>query len=403
MKIVHIQKSMQPAGNAAYRLSCAMRKYGIDSYVLNLCPSVIKDNVYSLNRNIKTYFWGFIDKSVKKIRKRFKIRGTYFYNSMPLIGVNVSKNPLIQNADVIYIHWVAGCLSESNWNQLAALNKPIIVFMHDMWPFTGGCNHSMGCLKYCSDCSKCSMFAFNNSSVPSQLEMKIKIYSENHNIHFISPSKWMTGTAQNSIALKTKVVYNIPNVVDENLFRPMDKYLVRKKLNLPQDKKIIAFGCQAGQKNPFKGWVYLEKAINMVKRDDISIIIYGSDYNEETVKKVKYPIIFLGKIGEENILPLICNAADIFVTPSLCENYSLTILENLLCGTPVVGFDTTGIPEMVKTGETGYLAKFKSSNDLAKGIEFLLSSKIKLDFREKYSTKKIVESHIRLINSIIER
>ena len=43
MKVLHIQSSMTPAGNAAYRLSMAMRKHGIDSKVLNLRPSSVRE------------------------------------------------------------------------------------------------------------------------------------------------------------------------------------------------------------------------------------------------------------------------------------------------------------------------------------------------------------------------
>lgn len=105
------------------------------------------------------------------------------------------------------------------------------------------------------------------------------------------------------------------------------------------------------------------------------------------------------------MLSLICNASDLFVTPSLCENFSLVILENILCGTPVVGFDTTGIPELVKTGQTGYLAKFKDSDDLAKGIRSILNKEITFDmgqYRSSYSSRNIIESHIKLINQYLK-
>jgi glycosyltransferase involved in cell wall biosynthesis len=399
MKIIHIQASMPPSGNAAYRLSSAMRDCGIDSCILNLYPSAIKDNAFYIKPSITIKLFRFLDKVIKRYRKRYYKTGSYFYNSMPLFGIDISKHFLVQNADVIYIHWISGCLSYKNWLQLANMGKPIFVFMHDMWPFTGGCNHSMGCMNYMSNCKDCGMFRKNNSSVSYQLQIKRKIYSHS-NIFFISPSKWMMTVAQKSVTMHNKVVFNIPNIVDETIFKPTDKITARMKLNLPKEKKIIIFGCQAGQNNPFKGWIYLEKAINMLKRNDILVVIYGSDYNRETEEKVKYPIRFLGKIEDENLLALICNSADIFVTPSLCENYSLTILENLLCGIPVVGFDTTGIPEMVKTGETGYLAKYKDAEDLARGMEILLSNKQIVNFRDNYSSKSIVEKHIKLIKDI---
>ena len=154
--------------------------------------------------------------------------------------------------------------------------------------------------------------------------------------------------------MRNKTIYNIPNVIDEDVFKPIEKKVARMILNLPIDATIITFGCIAGQGNPFKGWSYLESAINKTNIDNALIVVYGSGYNQETVDKVKYPIKFLGRVYDDIMLSLISNVGDVFVTPSLCENYSLTILESILCGTPVVGFDTTGVPELVKTGETGY-------------------------------------------------
>ena len=126
--------------------------------------------------------------------------------------------------------------------------------------------------------------------------------------------------------------------------------------------------------------------------------MYGSGYNQATVDAVKYPIHFLGRVYDETMLALICNAADVFISPSLSESFGLTFLENMLCNTPVVGFDCTAIPELVKTGVTGYLAKFKDSDDLAHGIEALVNG-MPLNSEEwHYSSDEIISMHKDLIS-----
>ena len=66
------------------------------------------------------------------------------------------------------------------------------------------------------------------------------------------------------------------------------------------------------------------------------------------------------------------NAADVLVTPSLQENLPNTIMEALSCGIPCVGFDIGGIPEMIDHKSNGYVAEYKSAEDLARGIRWVL-------------------------------
>lgn len=400
MKVLHIQNGMGPAGNAAYRLSCSMRKFGLDSEVLTLYKCVDYENVYS---HCKERF-NFIHKVVNTIYNRFHLRNkipdTYYFRIFPLIGRRLAESPIIHNADAIYVHWIAGAISICDIKSIIALGKPTIFFMHDMWDFTGGCHHSFDCTKYIDGCNGCPMF-FKDSTTPKvQINNLIKAYGNNKNVAFVSPSVWMAECAQRSLVLRNQKVINIPNLLDEENFKPLDKEAAKIKLGLPIDKKIITFGCQAGTNNKYKGWSYLREAINLISRDDIHILIYGSGENQETRKQVKFPISFLGHVSEESKLSLICNATDVFVSPSLAESFGLTFMENILCGTPVVGFNNTAIPEIVKTGINGYLATNKDSNDLAKGIEQLLESNIIPQDRNSYSQKEIIEQHLKLISSL---
>jgi glycosyltransferase involved in cell wall biosynthesis len=72
------------------------------------------------------------------------------------------------------------------------------------------------------------------------------------------------------------------------------------------------------------------------------------------------------------LLSLAYSACDIFVMPSLYEAFGQTSLEAMSCGTPVVGFDTGGIPDMVSPGKTGLLAKRGDIEDLSEKIQWMI-------------------------------
>ena len=394
MKVLHIQTSMTPAGNAAYRLHLAMRRAGIESFVMTYKPALKANYVSSLKGG-----WKVLESKIatrlfqRTIKKKDLIPNSYSFSVLPILSKGMAQSEQVRNADVIYLHWICGgFLSYNDIQELAETGKPVFFFMHDMWTFTGGCHHSFDCRQYETGCQDCPMFRKKTNVAKKQGKKKKELFEKFDNFCFISPSQWMAECARQSFVLENKPVYSIPNVVDESIFKPIPKSVARNILYLPQDKKIISFGCQATA-NPFKGWQYLQRAINLLEEENIHILVYGSDYDEETARQLKYPISFMGKILDEHVLAIINSASDVFVSPSLAESFGLTFLENILCGTPVVGFDNTAVSEIVITGKTGYLANNKDEEDLRNGILKLLSCPIRPEMEKPYKSSEIAEMH----------
>lgn len=397
MKVLHIQTAMTSAGNAAFRLHTAMCKQGIDSTVLTLQPSVKRNNVINLKQTPQMYLMRRLVGLYQKRKMRYKKIDSYSFSLLPVITFH-NVIPYLKDVDAVYLHWIAaGFLSARDIENIARSCKKVIFFMHDMWTMTGGCHHSFSCKEYLNGCKYCPMFKGDNQTAKYEADKKRSLFNKYDNLIFISPSNWMKSCAENSYILKGKPIYSISNVVDEFIFKPYDKKVAKQILNLPLNKHIITFGCQAGVINKFKGFDYLRDAINQTDLKDILLLVYGSDYNQRIIDELKFPIHFLGPINDEYTLSLICNASDLFVSPSLAESFGLTFLENTLCGTPVVGFNCTAVPELVQTGNNGYLARLEDADDLKNGIESILTNKVKLSFSNLYSSENIVKEHLRLL------
>ena len=125
---------------------------------------------------------------------------------------------------------------------------------------------------------------------------------------------------------------------------------------------------------------------------------------------IPFRIHDMGVVRSEAAMVRIYNAADIFVIPSIQDNLPNTIVEAQACGTPVTGFDTAGISEMIHHRENGYLAKAASAEDLAVGIRWLCEEanlpelrKNARAFAEKhYTPDLIVRKHIDVYQMNIE-
>lgn len=215
-------------------------------------------------------------------------------------------------------------------------------------------------------------------------------------ISFIACSKWLQQRAIKSALIKGHKVTNVPNPIDIQRFAPNDKIKARKHCGLPIDRKLILFG-SAKITDKRKGIDYfidscriLEK-INPTLKGDLGVVVYGQNANEMKTL-LPFEVFPLNYIKSEDVLVDVYNAVDLFVTPSLEENLPNTIMEAMACGTPCVGFNVGGIPEMIDHQINGYVAQYKSAEDFAQGINNVLNHK-EYGVLSRNARQKVVENY----------
>jgi len=405
-KVVHLQNHNSPSGNAAYRLHKALLESEVDSYMLSLtsdAPISKRIDKLKLRSGFKALINGRLHN--RKIRK---IDSSYGMFSSPILGNDIVDHEMVQKADIIYLHWIlGGFLNFKNIEDLASLNKPIIVFMHDMWTITGGCHYSFSCENYKTDCSSCQMFPQGGSQLPmKEFKKKLKLYNTYKNLHFLAPSTWLFDLANKSLLTKGKDIVKIPNLVDTKPYKPIDRKSAREILGLNTSGTIILFGA-VSPTSPYKGWSYLTEALEHLalkeNTADITVAIFGSDYEERVASAVPFKTHFLGRLRDEYSTATAYNAADVFVAPSLAETFGLVVLEAIRCKTPVAAFDTGGISDIIDHKQNGYLAKYKDAKDLSDGIEFCLSEKLKVEASPSLDKETIVNQHISLYKRLLNQ
>lgn len=343
-----------------------------------------------------------------------KDKSVRFAFSSANAGSDISQEAIVQNADILHLHWVnGGFLSLDNLNSLLKLNKPVVWTLHDMWPFTGGCHYPGNSDKFADQCGNCHYLkhpSLNDISHSGWLK-KREIYSNNNKITFIACSNWMRDMAQKSSLLQGNEVITIPNPIDIDIFSKQDKTVSRTKWNIPLNAKVILFG-SANINHTRKGIKYLIEALHRIKATesditkDIQIVVFGKSKGFDFTQ-IPFPVISLPVINSESDIAEVYSLADVFVLPSLEDNLPNMVMEALSCSTPVVAFNTGGVKDMVDHGENGYLAEYMSADDLAKGILSVLNNNTNLSINARkkivgnFSYNIIAEKHISLYERLL--
>jgi len=181
----------------------------------------------------------------------------------------------------------------------------------------------------------------------------------------------------------------------------MDKRESRKHLGLPEDKDIVLFVSDSVN-NKRKGFHLLEKAIIKANDSRIMLCSVGKNLNSSLPEVHDF-----SEVHDEDKLALIYSAADVFVLPALEDNLPNVVIESLCCGTPVVGFNIGGMPDMIEDGVNGRLAKDISAEGLLASLNDVLnngvsktSGQISQHARSAYSQSHQAEMFNQYLNDL---
>ena len=282
------------------------------------------------------------------------------------------------DADIVNLHWISFFADFPSFFKSIPEHIPIVWTLHDTHAFTGGCHYNGDCMRFADGCGDCPQVHSPNPldvSLTSLLAKRRAYRSKN--LQVVAPSKWMLDLARRSSVWPAKTRFQkIELGLQLETFQPIDQNKARAALNLAPRKKLIGFGAM-GIDNPRKGFAHLMAALKKVKAAgvDCECLVFGSGKIEQTESLPKMNL--LGFIDSAEKLCQAYSAADVIVVPSIEDNQPQVGLEAMACGTPVVAFDTCGLPEYVINGKTGWLCPVADSDALAEKIAVSLNGNTK--------------------------
>ncbi|BAU66625.1 glycosyl transferase, group 1 [Stanieria sp. NIES-3757] len=287
--------------------------------------------------------------------------------------------------DVINLHWIGEALLQVE--TIAKLARPIVWTLHDMWAFTGGCHYDHNCDRYKFSCGSCPQLGSNCDWDLSRWvwQRKAKAWKQ-LDLTIVVLSSWLRDCAASSSLFQNCRIELIPNGIDLEVYRPIDQKLARKLLRLPEDKQLILFGSLGATSDKRKGFHLLQPALQQLEQlgwQDVELAIFGASRPQKP-PEFGFKTHYLGILKDDLSLTLAYCAADVFVLPSLQDNLPNTVLEAIACGTPAVGFQIGGMPDLIEHQQNGYLAKPYQIEDLAQGLIWILENESR---RQKLSDR----------------
>lgn len=425
MRILHYSTDDVSGGaaKAAYRLHTALRAAGHQSQLIVQRKQSDDDDVLTLPPlqlnpwHARALRWR---QRIPALRQELpRVNYMFNFNQKPQWDWEAFLAQDQQPADILCLHWITGLLDAAAMRRLYEHYRcPLVWVMADQEPMTGGCHYAFGCEGFTQSCGRCPQLASTEEQDYSRQTWEEKRRQlSGLPLCFVAPTSWGVKELKRSSLFGQHRVALLPYPIDTTTFRPLSPLVARDLLQLPADKKIIFFGATYLEDRR-KGMTYLRDALgqlahtlesdSQLKREDVFLLVAGLQ-GRSLLPQLPFAGKYVGHLNNELTLALAYQAADVFVCPSLEDAGPMMIPEALLCGTPTVAFAMGGAPDLIKTGETGYLAALGDAVDLARGLHSLLTQPDNTPMREAaraaawqaHAPELVTERHLHLYQSLL--
>ncbi|NME52724.1 glycosyltransferase [Desulfovibrio piger] len=295
------------------------------------------------------------------------------------------NNPFFQQADILHFHNLHGGYFNPWSIPLLSALKPTVWTLHDMQALTGHCAYSLDCKRWlpetgCGSCPSLSAYPRLWRDTTRQLwQDKHTIYAHS-SLYLVTPSVWLQRLTEKSL-LKEQPLVCIPNGADTSVYRSQDQQEARRLLGLPQGALLVGGCADGGLANPWKGGRYVQETVLELKKTfpSLHFLNIGVKSAPEELQNTDW-VHHIPYVHEPVQLARLYAALDLLLYPTLADNHPLVCIESLCCGTPIVGFATGGVPEIVRNGLDGLLVPTHDGPALVKAAVTLLQN---ADLRKK--------------------
>ena len=402
---MHISHSDRRGGAAiaAFRIHQSLCRNGIDSSLWVNDKITDADRVFSFDghlkkqlQEIKRLISGGIVSRILKTKNKI-IHSPQFFNSQWPDKINKSS------ADIVHVHWV--CNEMLSVKDIGKIKKPIVWTFHDMWAVCGAEHYTLD-TRWRDGYLRTNRPKGDKGFDLNRYTWKKKNKYWKMNGSVVSPSKWLSNIAKESLLFTDWKTSTIQYPLDTKFWRPINKIHCRQILDLPQNLPLIAIGNEGGDKNIRKGFdLFLESIRSLSKiKKDFGIIVFGQTRKIPELDEITKCFYFgyLDSISRR----LVYSAADVFALPSKMDAFGMTVMEAQACNTPAVVYKTCGQQDSISGEDSGILVQPFDVSEYGNAIKSILEKRDQLNPRryilENNNEQKIAGSYIKLYSEILK-
>ena len=267
--LIDVNCKYSSTGKIVYDLYRNIRETGREAAVCYGRGKKIKEeNIYKFGLDLETVIHAGLSRLTG-------FNGYFsFFSTLRLINFIKRYKP-----DIIHIHELHAYFV--NLGMLLDFIKkeqiPVIWTFHCEYMYTGKCGYSYECDKFKDNCGQCPMLRDYPKSLwfdrTSKMLNDKKKALKNLSFEIVTPSNWLAERARTSF-LKDKKISVIHNGIDTDIFKPTDPIYIKKKLGIPQDKKVI-LALAPNIMNERKGGRRVKELAEMMKDDNVFFVVVG--------------------------------------------------------------------------------------------------------------------------------
>lgn len=408
MKVLHIATMDHGgAGIAARRIHEALLQQGVESHVLcrfkrSSAPDVTAAQpdmgLYRPSRNplvrsaerilrrrgkclteVERY-----ERQMQALDRRY---GAAF--TMPLSNFDLAQHPLVQQADVIHLHWVENFVDYPTF--FAHVKKPIVWTFHDE-------NIAFGGFHYSDEAQRLKEpFACLEEPFAKIKSNALATASDIHMVALCQPMAHFYRDHSLANRFPVEIIYNGIRPDD---FQVLDRRFCRQVLGVPEENRVVCF-CASEINEHRKGLANLVAALEQLNIPNLTLLCIG----EGQLPESEVHTVGTGAIANPRFLSMAYSASDILVMSSYEESFAQTPVEAMACGCPVVATPCGIIGELIGD-HNGVRCDDFTAEALADGLRTALGRQydrqaIRSDATERFDIALIARQYLDLYHRCV--